>query len=147
MLTQRLHRRSAPADTGLGADTRGGFTLVEIMVALVLLAVAFLGVSMSTGRLVRSVAQEEVRAVVQQAVEDRITEIRMDPRYGVLDSIYSGTESPALGLQGYTRTTEFTRIRRTQSGGGVEDYWEVWVTVTGPFAGSPLSRQIVVAAP
>lgn len=126
---------------------RAGFTLVEIVVALVILAVAFLGMNLSTGRLVRSVAEEEVRAVVQQAIEDRITEIRMDPRYLGLDTLYAGTEDPVLGLQGFSRITELTRVQQPRPSGRVEDYWEVWVTVRGPFIGSPMSRQIVVAAP
>lgn len=129
------------------ATSMDGFTLLEIVVALVILAVAFLGINLSSARLVRSVAEEEVRAVVQQAVEDRLTEIRMDPRYLGLDTLYSGTEPSVLGLDGFTRTTELARVQQPGANGRVEDYWDVWVTVSGPFIGSPMSRQIVVAAP
>lgn len=133
--------------TGPRAETSEGFTLIEVTVALVLLAVAFLGVNLTTGRMVRTVAEEEVRAVVQQAVEDRLTEIRMDPRYPVLDSLYAGTEAPVLGLDGFSRATTFQRVDRQLPSGRTLDYWTVWVTVEGPFVGSPMSRTITVGQP
>ena len=124
-----------------------GFTLVELVVALVILAVALLGLSASTTGLVRSVSEEEIKATLLQAVEDRISEVRMDPRYGGLETLYENEESDVLGLDGYTRSTAVERVEASVAGGGVRDYTVVVVTVKGPGLEEPLSRRVVVAAP
>lgn len=124
-----------------------GFTLVELVVALVILAVALLGLSASTTGLVRSVSEEEIKATLLQAVEDRISEVRMDPRYGGLETLYEIEESDVLGLDGYTRSTLVERVQAPVVGGGTRDYTVVVVTVQGPGLAEPLSRRTVVAAP
>lgn len=129
------------------SSDQGGFTLVELTVALVLLTVALLGLGASTAGLVRSTAEEEVRATLLQAVDDRLAEVRMDPRYASLDSLYESTEADVLGLDGYTRTTNVNRVRQTQSSGRVRDYTVIRVSVTGPALPDPLARIFVLAAP
>lgn len=124
-----------------------GFTLVEIIIALVILGVAVLGMSASTTGLVQSVAEEEINATVLQAVEDRLAEIRMDPRYASLDSLYSSTETDVLGLEGFTRVTDVTQIQTNLPGAGDVDVTRITVTVTGPFMNSPLTRYVMRAAP
>ncbi len=124
-----------------------GFTLVELVVAMVILSIALLGLSASTTGLVRSVSEEEIKAAAMQAVEDRLSEVRMDPRYGSLSDIYSETEADVLGLDGFTRKTSINRVQATVTGGGVRDYTIITVTVTGPGLSEPLSRLYVVAAP
>jgi len=124
-----------------------GFTLVELTVALVLLTVALLGLGASTGGLIRSSVEEEVRATLLQAVDDRLAEVRMDPRYASLDSLYEDTEADVLGLEGYDRSTNITRVQQTQASGRVRDFTVVWVSVTGPALPEPLARVFVLAAP
>ncbi len=129
----------------LNRDERGGFTLVEVVVALVLLSTAILGLGASASRLTTSAASAEVRALALESVEDQIARIRLDPRYAALDSLYVGTDSDVLGLDGYTRTTTLTHV---QVGTPVTlDYKRISVKVEGPMLSPPISRQIIIAAP
>lgn len=152
MLTPSTFRRadsSAPSPTfsAPGDAGRRGFTLVEVVVALVILAFAVLGMGASAGILSRYAAEAELRALAAQAVQDQISEIKVDPRYAQLDSLYEGTETDLEGLSGYTRVTEITQVRDTRPGGGVLDYKIINVVVSGPALTSNISRRIVVGAP
>ncbi|MEQ9569766.1 MAG: prepilin-type N-terminal cleavage/methylation domain-containing protein [Longimicrobiales bacterium] len=125
----------------------GGFTLVEVTIALVILAVAVLGMAASAGVLGRYSAEAEVRALAMQAVQDRISLVKVDPRYGELETLYAGSESDLPGLDGFTRTTTVTRVNQTVSGGGTLDYKVISVVVTGDVLSAPLSRRFTVGAP
>ncbi len=124
-----------------------GFTLIEITIAILILTVAVLGIASSAGRLIAPALSAEADFQALQAVEDRLSRIRMEPRYAKLDSLFAGTQTNLPGLTGYTRTTAVTRTRTTLTGGKVLDYTTLVVTVTGPRLKAPLSRKLVVAAP
>jgi prepilin-type N-terminal cleavage/methylation domain-containing protein len=122
-----------------------GFTMVEMTIAVVILAVAILGLATSTSRLTRVAMDAENKALALQAVEDRMAHIRLHPIYTQLDTVFteSGTDVP--GLDGYTRDTEITRI--LQSGaedGKYIDYTRITVTVDGPGLENPVSRTVSI---
>lgn len=128
--------------------TRGrsdGFTLVEVVVALVILSTAVLGLASSASRLATSSAAAELRALALQAVDDQIARISLDPRYGGLDTLYAGVESGLFAIDGITRTTTVVHTQETTP--LVLDYKRIFVTVEGPMITEPISRQIVIAAP
>lgn len=125
----------------------GGFTLVEVTIALVILAVAVLGMAASAGVLGRYSAEAEVRALAMQAVQDRISLVKVDPRYAELEDLYGGEENDLPGLDGYTRKTTVTRINQTTTGGGTIDYKVISVVVSGGDLSAPLSRRFTVGAP
>lgn len=148
-MSEQIRRppRGARENRRSGPTPQEGFTLLEVLVALVILSVAVLGVARSAGSLSASSARTEARALALQAVEDRISLIRLDPRYVELDSIYGGQESSMDGLAGYTRTTQVARIQIPQVGGTNIDYQKISVSVDGPGLLSPLSRTITLGAP
>jgi type II secretion system protein I len=121
---------------------RDGFTLIEIMIAMSILLVVMLTLMTMTGRTVHTTTLSEREQAALQLVTDRTDEVRTNPSYLSLDSLYAGTESSFATLQGFTRTTT---IVRTTSGG--HDYKKVTVTVTGPGVTTPVSRTVTVAAP
>lgn len=125
----------------------GGFTLVEVMVALVILAVAVLGMAASAGVLGRYSAEAQVRALATQAVQDRISLVKVDPRYAELETLYAGVENDLVGLDGYTRETTVTRVEQKTSSGGTLDYKVITVVVSGEHLSAPLSRRFTVGAP
>lgn len=123
----------------------GGFTIVEVVVALVILSVAVLGLSASTATLATRAADAELRAQALYSVQDRLAEVEIDPRYTQLDSLYSGTETGVLDMPGFTRTTSITHVVETSP--TPLDYLVVSVVVDGPVLGGPISRQTIIAAP
>ncbi|MCE9601600.1 MAG: prepilin-type N-terminal cleavage/methylation domain-containing protein [Gemmatimonadetes bacterium] len=121
---------------------RDGFTLIEIMIAMSILLVVMLTLMTMTGRTVHTTTLSEREQAALQLVTDRTDEVRTNPSYANLDSLYAGTESSFATLAGFTRVTT---IVRTTSGG--HDYKKVTVTVTGPGVTTPVSRTVTVAAP
>lgn len=129
----------------LSLSGRRGFTMIEVIVALVILSTAVLGLGASASRLAMSAATAEIRAVALESVEDQIARIRLDPRYTELDSLYAGVDNNVLGIGGYTRTTSIVHV---QQGSPVTlDYKKISVVVTGPMLTPSISREIVVAKP
>ena len=126
---------------------RQGFTLVEMIIALLILTVAVLGIGATAGQMARTAGTAEVDALALQAVEDRISSIMLDPRYQWLDSLYAGSESSIVGLDQYTRETDVTRYQLPGSGGRTIDYTRITVTVDGPGSADDVSRSLVLGAP
>ena len=127
-------------------DADGGFALIEIMIALVVLAVAILGVAGSTGGIAVRASNAEVRAEALQAVDDQITRVSMDPRYGLIDSLYAGTDS-LPHMPGYRRVTTVDSVEVDLSGDNSATYRRVTVAVQGPGLLNGLARTIVLGAP
>lgn len=123
----------------------GGFTMVEVVVALVILSVAVLGLSGSAATLATRAADAELRARALHAVQDRIAQVEIDPRYGDLEALYAGTQTDVLGLSGFTLTTAITHVLQTSPTS--LDYKVVSVTLAGPQLPNPVSRRLIVGAP
>jgi type II secretory pathway pseudopilin PulG len=128
-------------------QSQGGFTLIEITIAILILTAAVLGIAASTGRMIAPTGEAEIEFKALQIIEDRLAAIRLEPRYGVLDSLFSGTQSTLPGLPGYTRTTLVERHEIPQTGGKILDYTEVVVTVSGPGLATDRFRKLVLGAP
>jgi prepilin-type N-terminal cleavage/methylation domain-containing protein len=122
-----------------------GFTMVEMIISLVILAVAILGLSSTTARLARVAVQAEGNALALQAVEDRISRIRLHPVYQQLDSIYTESGVEIAGLPEYRRSTSLTRIIEPgERAGKYIDYTRITVSVIGPGLDEPISRTVAV---
>ena len=69
---------------------RRGFTLLEVMVALLIFAVVSTALVKSAGQSVRQAGRMEARAVAFWLAEDELTRLRLAPRIG-------GAGFPAIG--------------------------------------------------
>jgi len=127
-------------DLHIPQDQRG-FTLIEVIVATTLLLGVVLGMATTTGRLVHTAAESNVRAAATQLAQDRIQQIQMDPDYASLELTYAGSEGDFATLPGFTRVTQVTSM------GGSLQVWKVTVTVTGPGLPKPVARSTSIAAP
>jgi prepilin-type N-terminal cleavage/methylation domain-containing protein len=124
---------------------KNGFTLVELIVSVVILGTAILGLSSSTARLTRVALDAEKNALALQACEDRIARIRLHPIYPELDSLYTESGTPVVGLEGFSRTTQITRvIEDGEREGKFVDFTRVTVLVSGPTLGKPVSRTVTI---
>lgn len=123
-----------------------GFSLIEMLVALVILSVGVLGFGASTGFMMSQGSGAGVKAEALQAVEGRLSQIVMDPRYQNLATLYAGTKTNLPGLAGCTMVTTVTQTK-TLLAGRYTDYKTVMVTVSGPGITGTVSRTLIVGAP
>jgi len=126
---------------------RKGFTVVEVLVALTLLAVVVLGLSSTTARLNRTAVDNRQKVVAIELLQDRLRLIAMDEEYAQLRNRYEGVENDIPGYPGFRRTTTIQRINQPGVGGRSLDYYRVTVTVQGPGLDAPVSRTTTIAAP
>jgi prepilin-type N-terminal cleavage/methylation domain-containing protein len=134
MSTTALPPRRAP---------RAGFSLIEVMVALVILSVIALGVNLGTARFTRTVADSTLRTRAQALADAQIAMARSWPTYSTLNSL----TGPAFngGVTGLTRTTA---VAVDTTGG--RNVSRVTVTVRSVVTGAltpDVVRSITIAAP
>ena len=125
---------------------RRGFTLVEVLVALVLISGVALTMGAAVARLSSSAARDGQALRAVELARERVVRVASDPAYARLETRYNGTET-AADLEGFTRTTTIQRILQNQGGGLVLDYKMIDVQVTGPGVTGAVTRRAVVAAP
>jgi Tfp pilus assembly protein PilV len=136
-MQERAERRAAHHD---------GFTIVEVLLALLLLSFMVMGFQAATGEIIHYAAQSDREAVAVQLVEDRLDLIRLDTDYNNLESRWEAAESDLSGYPGLSRTTEITHTYQVQAT-GILDYLKVTVTVDGASLRGPVARTIVIGAP
>lgn len=125
---------------------RNGFTLIEIIAALLILSVGILAMTASAARLSTSSVTAEEQATALEAVNERLERALLHPGYVDLDSVFAGSES-GVPTQGYTRVTTVDRVRESSEDGEVTDYTRITVSVSGPGMEAPLVRHAVLGAP
>lgn len=123
-----------------------GVTLIEIIIAMVILTGVLLGMGGFAVNFTRTVSRSDARTVAVNLAAQRISDIRATPNYSGLETTFNGTEASITGFTGYTRTTTIVRTggpRPTST----NDYKTVTVSVTAPGITAPITKTIVVAAP
>jgi prepilin-type N-terminal cleavage/methylation domain-containing protein len=127
---------------------RRGFTLIEVIVALVILTI----VAMSLGRFVanfsHAVTTSTVRTVAVAVAQERVDSILSAATptvYPNLVTLFDGTG--ATGFPGYPAMTRSTRVVRRTGSSPRKDYTVITVTVTEPTMGTPVSLTNAIAAP
>lgn len=132
-----------------GAGPRAGergMTLVEILVAMTILAVVLLGMGKFAFNFSRTERQGETRTVAVALADQRLSLIRATPNYAGMEANFAGTEATIPGFPGYARTTVIVHTggpRPTYD----NDYKTITVTVTSPGLAAPVAETVVVAAP
>lgn len=125
---------------------RAGFSLIEIMVALTLLAAVALTMAAATGTMASSTSRDGQILRGLDLVREQIELIKGDPTYRQMESRYTGTEV-IPGGEGFTRTTTIRRVVAPGAGTRVLDYKVVEVRVTGPGLLQPVIRTVTIGAP
>lgn len=125
---------------------RNGFTLVEVLVALMLISGVALAMGAAVARLSSTAAREGQSMRALELTRERVVRVAGDPAYARLETRYNGTEAAAT-LAGFTRTTTIQRVLQNGTGGLMLDYKIVDVQVTGPGVRGAVTRRVIVAAP
>jgi prepilin-type N-terminal cleavage/methylation domain-containing protein len=123
---------------------RKGMTLIEVMIAITILATATLGIAGFMGRFAHIVAVSDVKNTASELASQRLEEIKNSPRYSAIDTTYPGTVSMTSPYVGYTRQTLVSH-----TGGGsadLYDYKTVTVIVSNPRLDVPVKRTTIIAA-
>lgn len=124
--------------------SRKGMTLVEVVMAVTILATAMLSIAAFMGKFTRIVAVADVKNTANELASQRLEEIKNAPRYAAIDTLYPGTVALASPYTGYTRQTLVTH-----TGGGptdLYDYRTVTVSVSNPRLPTPITRTTIIAA-
>lgn len=129
-VTPRLHARK-------------GFTMVEVIVASVILGAALLAMAGFTIRYQQVDSSARMVSKAQQAANERLERVRTAQPYLSLDTMAT-TESSIAGYPGYTRTTVVTRIGGAAA--DTVDYRIVTVRVTTPGVARIVSKTSTVGA-
>lgn len=123
---------------------RPGFTLIEVMVAMMITAVVTLGLGAFMAQFIRVASTAAVRATANELVADRLEEVKGATRYSTIDSIYVGTETAIPGFAGFERRTLVTRV------GGLPpdlyDYRTVTVIVSSRHLVKPAKKSTVISS-
>jgi prepilin-type N-terminal cleavage/methylation domain-containing protein len=125
-----------------------GFTLVEVLIALIILTV----VSLSLGRFVASfshaVGTSTIRTIAIDVATEQMELVRGNANptaYPTLVANFNG--NVVTGFPSYPRMTRTTTVVRTTGTNPRRDYTTITVTVTEPTLGAPIDLTAVVAAP
>jgi prepilin-type N-terminal cleavage/methylation domain-containing protein len=125
-----------------------GFSLVEIMVALTILAIIILGLANTTVTFLHETTLDTVRVRAQSFADMRIAEVHGYPIYDSLTTKFNGSDVPEAG---FNRTTTVVHDKtaittcNNPSGCPLNDITRVTVTVTNAGLSSPVSRTIAIA--
>jgi prepilin-type N-terminal cleavage/methylation domain-containing protein len=122
--------------------TTRGFTLIEVMVALVILAIVLLGTAQITTRQIHTAATSGQLQSAIELAESRVSKIEADPNYPALESLYVATETSFPTYPGFQRVTAILHVTSSSN-----DYKRATVTVTGPGLLTPVTRTVTRAAP
>lgn len=123
--------------------SRKGMTLVEVLVAVVLLAGVLLGMGAFSAAMARTSGTARVTASATQLVADRLEIVKTAPRYTAIESLYVALESSIPGQSGYTRKTLVRRVggQPTDS----IDYKIVTVEVSHAAIAKPVRKSTIIA--
>lgn len=127
------------------ADNRRGFTLIEVLIALIILSVVALGMGRFIGSFLHVVGTTSARTVATAAAVEQTELVRADNRYTTLVANYNNVTT--TGFPGFPAMTLITRVTRTTGTTPRRDYTTITVRVTEPTMGAPVNVTIVVAAP
>jgi len=127
---------------------RKGFTLIETLVAMVILTVVALSLGRFVGHFLHAVGTSTVRTIGTAVATEQIELVRARntaAAYPTLVSTFNNVTT--TGFPGYPNMQRRTRVVRTQTNTPRADYTTITVTVTEPTMGTPINLTVVVAAP
>jgi prepilin-type N-terminal cleavage/methylation domain-containing protein len=128
---------------GSRVRARRGLTLVEVIIAIAILATA----TLAFGRFMAKFAHDDktvsVRSTANDLIADRINTIRNATNYGNVGG-YAATEASIPNYPGFTRQTYTQRVGGNV--GDIEDHQIVTVVVSGGGLVAPVKKTTIIGA-
>jgi prepilin-type N-terminal cleavage/methylation domain-containing protein len=123
---------------------RRGFTLIELMLAIVILTIVLTGIARYTGQFLHAVTTSTTRTTAAQVATEHIELVKADPSYTTLAASWDGTQN---GFPGYPNMTRVTTVSRVTGTAPPRDYTIITVRVAEPTMGAPVNVTTVVGRP
>ncbi len=143
-LSMFVRSRRSPAQSKAGVPSnRSGMTIIEVIIAVMLLSGALLGMAAFIARYANVSGTVSRRIEANELVADRLEEVKGALKYAAIDSVYAKTEASITGHPGLTRQTLVTH-----TGGAAPslyDYKTVTVIVNGPGLKTPSKKTTVIS--
>lgn len=124
------------------AGNREGFTLIEVIMAVTILASVTLMMAAPASKFLSTTAKSQRRILASAAADAQIALVRMYPNYDSLRIKYDSTKSN-VPFPGFTRQTTVVRTGT----GTPADITRVIVTISGTGLVTPIKRTATIAAP
>jgi prepilin-type N-terminal cleavage/methylation domain-containing protein len=130
-----------------GMRRRNGFTLIEMLIAVVVVVIVATSFAKFAAQYSRSMGDSSLRLVATGVATGRLELVRADPRYTRIIALYgSGTAGgDTTGFLDYPRMRRITTMVRDQSGN--RDFTTITVKVWDPALMDTVAVTAVVAAP
>ena len=132
---------SKPLARPRGRALRRGMTLMEVMVAMVILTGALLGMGRFITSFQHSTSNNSLSSTATDLVVDRLETIKSNTSYVNLTATYAAIEAAIPGFPNYTRVTQVLRTNTAST-----DYTAVTVTVSHPGLSKPVKKSTIIAA-
>ncbi len=124
-------------------QNRRGFTLIEVVVATLILTSALLAMAGFTVKYQQSDSKVRLFSRAQQLASSRLETVRTAMPYASIDTM-AATESAIPGFPGYTRVTTVTRVGGAPT--DTLDYRTVTVRVSTPGSLQTVAKSSTVGA-
>ncbi len=109
---------------------RKGFTLIEILIAVVLLSIAVTSLGQFMGKFQNATTKATLLSMMTTIAKERIELVRGDVRYTTMATRYgSGAGADTTGFPGYSMIRRQTFVARDQTGAPPRDLTTVTVRV------------------
>jgi prepilin-type N-terminal cleavage/methylation domain-containing protein len=125
------------------ARERTGMTLVEVIVAMVLLAGALLSMGAFIARYATVTGAMAIRSEANELVADRLEAVKGALKYSTIEANFAATEQSISSHPGFKRVTIVTH-----TGGlppSLYDYKTVTVIVTSPVLNTPAKKSTIIS--
>jgi prepilin-type N-terminal cleavage/methylation domain-containing protein len=129
---------------------RKGFTLIEVLIAVVLLSLAVISLGQFMAKYQNATAKATLLSTMTNIAKERIELIRGDPRYTTLVTRYgTGSSADTTGFPGYSMVQRRTFLNRDLTGVPARDRTTVTVRVftTTAIIKDTVSLTAVIARP
>jgi prepilin-type N-terminal cleavage/methylation domain-containing protein len=126
---------------------RSGFTLIEMLIAVVVVVIVATSFARFAAQYSRSMGDSSLRLVATGVATGRLELVRADPRYGRLNALYGSSTAggDTTGFPDYPRMRRITTLVRDQSGN--RDFTTITVKVWDPALIDTVAVTAVVASP
>jgi prepilin-type N-terminal cleavage/methylation domain-containing protein len=143
MTAMTRHTKPSPRKPRILHGRAGGFTLVEVVIALTIFGVIMVSMGAFGIKFVRAVWGAGLQSTASDLAIQRIETVKSGSLYGNLETQFVGTESSIAGYPGFTRVTHITHIGGNPTDS--VDYKVVSVTVSTQRLATPVKKTTIIA--